>query len=295
MIYYINGYDDNINLSTDNLVIGFFDGLHNGHAKLFKNLKGNTTVLTFNFLKKNQKPIYSLEERVEEIIEVYQLDNVIILDLQKINMNAIAFIENFLKKWNFNQIIVGDDFKFGSDQQDVNLLNRFFNVKIIVRNDNVSTTNIKKMIEQGDVESANLYLLQPYYYTSIVVKGQMLGRKLGFRTANFIYDANKVILGDGVYVTEAELNSVRYQAITFIGVPKTIAGVTSKQFETHLIDYDGPEFYDQELKVIFYKKIDNVKKYPNLNALVSGIKQQILEAKSYFKDNKNNFLSKKSQ
>ncbi len=61
MVYYINSYDDNINLSTDNLVIGFFDGLHIGHAKLFKNLKGNTTVLTFNFLKKNQKPIYSLQ------------------------------------------------------------------------------------------------------------------------------------------------------------------------------------------------------------------------------------------
>ena len=78
--------------------------------------------------------------------------------------------------------------------------------------------------------------------------------------------------------------------MTFIGVPKTIAGITSKQFETHLIDYDGPE-----LKVIFYKKIGNVKKYPNLDALVLGIKQQILAAKSYFKDNKNNFLSKKSK
>lgn len=295
MVYYINSYDDNINLSTDNLVIGFFDGLHIGHAKLFKNLKGNTTILTFNFLKKNQKPIYSLQERIKEISQTYHPNNVIILDLQKINMNAITFIENFLKKWNFNQIIVGDDFKFGNDQQDVNFLNQFFNVNIITRNDNVSTTNIKKMIEQDDIESANQCLLQPYYYTSTVVEGQMLGRKLGFRTANFIYNTTKITPSDGVYITKAELNNISYQAVTFIGVPKTIAGITSKQFETHLIDYDGPEFYGQELKVIFYKKIGNVKKYPNLDALVLGIKQQILAAKSYFKDNKNNFLSKKSK
>lgn len=289
MLYYlIKELNNPVQLETDNLVIGFFDGIHHGHDKLFRDLSGKTTVLTFNFMKKNNLPIYSLEKRINLINELYRPNSIVIMDLQKTNMDAITFINTFLKQWKFKQIVVGEDFKFGNDQLGVELLKKHFLVKDISRNgDDISTTKIKQFIANGDIEQANKNLLCEYSYTAIVIQGRQLGRQLGYKTANFIYDRNFVLPQDGIYITEAKLNDKWYQAITFIGAPETIDDVTSKQFETHLIDYNDGDFYGQELEVKFLKRLADTKKYASLNDLIEGIKIQVEQAKQYFLDRNN--------
>lgn len=285
MIYTIDKLDKNINLKTDNLIIGFFDGIHVGHNKLFKN-EGKTTVLTFNFFKKNTKQIFPLKKRIQIIQELYNPENIIIFDLEKINISAEQFINVFLKKWAFKKIVIGSDFKFGKDQKDVNYLRNFFNIDTIERNeDDVSTSLIKLKLMSGEIEAVNKLLLVYYSFTSIVVDGNKLGRELGYPTANFIYDDSYILPSDGVYITKTVLDNKEYKSLTFLGVPKTINGITNKQFETYILDYDGEEFYGKEITVFFFKKIDIVKKYNSLNDLVNGIKKQVELARKYFLKN----------
>lgn len=282
MIYTINKLTSKINLDTDNLIIGFFDGIHLGHNKLFHNL-GRTTILTFNFFKKNTKQIFPLNKRLDIINELYKPDNIIIFDLEKINVTAKYFIENYLKKWNFKQIIVGEDFKFGSDQKDVKYLKKCFPVNIVKRESNdVSTSLIKEKLMNGEIEIVNKFLLKPYSYVSEVIDGNKLGRKLGFPTANFFYDESYILPSDGIYITKSIINNKEYYSLTFLGIPKTINGITNKQFETYLIDYHGPEFYGEFLNVTFFTKIGEVKKYDNLNDLIIGIREQVEQARKYF-------------
>lgn len=282
MIYTINKLSSKMLLDTDNLVIGFFDGIHLGHDKLFKN-SGRTTVLTFNFFKRNMKQIFPLNKRLKIIEELYHPENIIILDLEQINMTADDFVNKYLKKWNFKQIVVGQDFKFGSDQKNVNYLKQYFPIKIVDREYNdVSTSLIKMKLMSGEIEVVNKLLLVPYSYTSKVIDGNKLGRELGFPTANFFYDESYILPSDGVYITKSIINNKEYSSLTFLGVPKTINGITNKQFETYLLDYEGSEFYGESLTVTFFTKIGEVKKYNSLNDLVTGIKEQVEQAKKYF-------------
>lgn len=283
MIYTIDNKSILLNLKINNLVIGFFDGIHLGHLKLFNSLNDEKfSVLTFNFTKHNTNPLFTFDERINQLIKIKNLENLIILDLNKVNFTSAEFIENFLKKWLIQNIVVGSDFRFGSDQQDVNYLKKFFNVTVINRDDLISSTNIKRLIKNGDIFAANKLLFNKYYYQSNVISGNKLGRELGYKTANFYYDDSLVLPSDGVYITSSILDDIEYMSVTFIGIPKTIDGKTQKQFETHLINYFGEDFYNKQLKVIFHKKIGNVIKYPSLSALKSGINKQIELAKKFF-------------
>lgn len=285
MIYTINKLTPEISIDTDNLIIGFFDGVHLGHDKLFHNL-GRTTVLTFNFFKRNMKQVFPLNKRLEIIQELYNPEDIVIFDLEQINMSAERFIIDYLQQWKFKQIIVGEDFKFGNDQKDVSYLKQYFPIKVVSRKqDDVSTSLIKLKLMSGEIEVVNNLLLMPYSYTGIVIDGNKLGRELGFPTANFFYDERYILPSDGVYITKSVLNSKEYTSLTFLGIPKTINGITNKQFETYLLDYQGPEFYGQSMTVTFFTKISEVKKYNSLNDLVAGIKKQVEQAKKYFLKN----------
>ena len=285
MIYTVNKIEEVPSLKFDDLIIGFFDGLHTGHQKLFNQANGKRVVLTFDFNKSNAKKLYSLQDKINIIQNNYDLIDIVILNLNKLNMTSQDFINLFLKKWNFKKIIVGEDFKFGSNQQNVELLKKYFDVEVIQRdlNNSVSTSKIKNEIVIGNIEDANKYLLQPYYYEDKVIKNTQQARLLGFPTANFLVDDSRTIPGDAIYITRTLFNQKYYPSITFIGIPKYKNANQLKHFETHLLDYDGPEFYGQNIKVEFFKKIDDVKKYNNVDDLIAGINNQIRMVREYFK------------
>lgn len=284
MIYTINKIKDIPTLEFDNLIIGFFDGLHIGHKKLFDRATGKIVVLTLDFNKNNAKKLYLLKDRINIIQTNYGFIDIVILNLNELNMNSYEFVNNFLNKWKFKNIIVGEDFKFGSDQQNIQFLQKFFHVEIISKNINsISTSKIKNQIIIGNIEYANNNLLQTYFYEDKVIKNTQQARLLGFPTANFLIDNIRLIPNDGVYVTKTLLNQKYYESITFIGIPNYNNINHLRHFETHLLDYSGDEFYGQTIKVEFFKKIDDVKKYNNVNELIKGINNQIKIVRKYFK------------
>ena len=130
----------------------------------------------------------------------------------------------------------------------------------------VSSTKIRTALAQGDIATANKYLGRPYDLSGQVVKGQQIGRSLGFPTANIqIAEDYKLLPRDGAYAVHAEVNSIRYKAILNIGDRPTVDG-QKKTIEAHLIDFEG-DLYGQELRVYFQEFLREEKKFESLDAL----------------------------
>ena len=215
------------------LVIGYFNCIHLMHHKLLsKYTKFN--ILTFNdFTAKNKNKIYSFHERIYAL-KKYNPQIIYIYKIQSYNINGLDFINKFLKKINPNKIIVGSNFKFGSDHKNVCFLNRYFNVERIKQNKNISTTNIVNLLHIGKIQEANSFLKNNYIYTSKIIHGRHLGCKIGYPTINL--KLNKLlILPDGVYVTKIYFKNKWFKSVTFIGKSKTTKSL-HRTIETHIFD-----------------------------------------------------------
>jgi riboflavin kinase/FMN adenylyltransferase len=200
------------------LVIGFFDGLHKGHALLFKNLqKEKFNILTFiNVPNKLNNLLYNDRERIADLQTLYP-KNVYLLDLQENNLLTMAFVYKLLNEIKPAQIIVGKDFKFGKQRLgDVKQLQSFFNLKLIDLASKYKTTKIKMLISNGDMQAANKLLISPYTITGIVEHGKGNGSKLGYPTANVTLDKNTLIPKSGSYVGYTYVNEVKYNSAIFI-------------------------------------------------------------------------------
>jgi FAD synthase len=182
------------------LVIGYFNCIHLMHHKLLsKYAKFN--ILTFNdFSNKIKNKIYSFNERIDGL-KKYNPKVIYIYKIQSCNIKGLDFVNNFLKKINPNKIIIGSNFKFGSDHKNAYFLEKYFNVEKIKQNKNISTTNIVNLLHNGKIQQANRFLKNNYTYTSKITQGRHLGCKIGYPTINL--KLNKLlILPDGVYVTK---------------------------------------------------------------------------------------------
>lgn len=274
------------NINIDNLIIGSFDGIHKGHYKLL-NKKGNLVVLIIHNIPHKNKYIYNLTEKIENIKIALKPKHILVFNLKKENCTAFEFIDMYLNNINTKQITIGSDFIFGNDGQNINYLKEYLNnnikLMIIKRTSNsYSTTKIKCLLQTGKIIDVNNKLLIPYSITSKVIKGNQIASKiLNCPTANIKIDKNKIILKSGIYITNTILENHQYNSITFIGKSKSFKN-TKYSVETHLLNYCGDNFYNKKIKVIFIKKIGNVKKYKNINKLKDDINNYILKAKYFF-------------
>ena len=207
------------------------------------------------------------------------VDHLIILPFTKelSQMSSEEFIRDILvDKIQTKTLVIGYDHKFGKNregsfeylQSHSHLFG--FAIEEISRQDvddlGVSSTKIRTALAQGDIATANKYLGRPYDLSGQVVKGQQIGRSLGFPTANIqIAEDYKLLPRDGAYAVHAEVNSIRYKAILNIGDRPTVDG-QKKTIEAHLIDFEG-DLYGQELRVYFQEFLREEKKFESLDAL----------------------------
>jgi len=266
-------------LKIEDLVIGFFDGLHQGHTHLFDDIK-KTTVLTFITIPKKNRTLYPLEERVQQLKRL-GIKDIIIYDLKDDNCTAYEFVKKYLYKLNPKRIIVGSDFVFGSDQKDVTILKDLFNCKI-VKTDKFSSSLIKNKINYGKIKAANAALIQPYYRSSQVIQGQQHGRVLGFPTINFILDQKLVNIYNGVYITNTIIDSKPYPSVTFVGRPLTIDENREVLIETYIINFKQ-DLYGKKLSVVFNKFLMEPKKFKDEAELKINITKYVNSAKKYHK------------
>jgi riboflavin kinase / FMN adenylyltransferase len=282
---------------------GTFDGVHLGHQKIIQRIRnlaretqGETVLITFwphprLVLYPNEHNLRLLTTFEEKAVLLRQLgiDHLITIPFtpEFSQLSSEEFIKKVLiEKIQTKVLVIGYDHRFGKNREgsfeylQANCKNFGFDLEEISRQDveeiGVSSTKIRKALESGDIKTATAYLGRPYELNGLVVKGQQIGRSIGFPTANIhIPNSYKLIPHDGVYAVEAKVEGVLYKAMLNIGNRPTVDG-TKKTVEAHLFDFQG-DLYNKLITVYFKEFIREEKKFSNLDELKS---QLVLDQKT---------------
>jgi len=271
---------------------GTFDGVHLGHKKILGQLVqmahkvgGESVLLTFSphprlVLQPDTelKLLTSLEEKIG-LLEQTGLDHVIIHPFTKefSRTPSLEFVREILvNQIGVKQLVIGYDHHFGRNREgSFDHLKEFgpiygFDVEEIPALDidevNISSTKIRSALTEGDVELAATYLGHPYIIGGEVIKGDQIGRTIGFPTANLdINFQHKLIPADGVYAGYVRLNGEHHKAMANIGRRPTV-GSTRRSVEIHLLDFEG-DLYGQHLHFAVGHRLRDVMNFNGLDAL----------------------------
>ncbi len=280
------------------ITIGTFDGVHIGHKKILERLISNakelgfkSTLLTFfphprMVLQKDAKIklLNTINER-SKIIKDLGLEQLIIHPFTEdfSRLSATEFVRDILvNKLKTKKIIIGYDHRFGRNRNaNINDLISFgstleFDVEEIsaqeINEVSVSSTKIRRALEDGDVKTANSYLGYPYMLTGIVKKGKGLGRTLNFPTANlFIEEDYKLIPRKGVYAVQSYINGSKVFGMMNIGNNPTVGG-TSLSIEIHFFDFND-DLYSKEIQIDILDRIRDEYKFNSVDELKLQLKK----------------------
>ncbi|PZP42563.1 MAG: riboflavin biosynthesis protein RibF [Pseudopedobacter saltans] len=279
------------------VTIGTFDGVHLGHQKIIAQMKkeadrigGETVIITFfphprKVVKEGSPAVLILTTLAEKIslLDSYGVDNVVVVafDEKFSNQSASQYIEDFLwKKFRPKCVIIGYDHRFGHGRMgDYKLLESYgnslgFEVKEIpqqVQNEiSISSTKIREALLKGDIKTADNCLGHPYFFEGMVIKGNQLGRTIGFPTANLdTGDPEKLVPENGVYAVKVGLNGKQYLGMMNIGIRPTVGG-TSRTIEVNILDFDK-DIYGETLKIDVIAYLRGEQKFAGLDALKSQL------------------------
>lgn len=290
----IQGIKCKLNFNTY-VALGSFDGLHVGHMKLInrtidfaKNNGGKSMVYTFknhplSVINKDLAPKLLMDnETKEKVLEKSGIDilNFINFDKEFMKLSPEEFILNLVEKFNVKGIVVGFNYRFGyrnlGDTTLLKDLSQKYNFKLSVvepvkfQEDIVSSSRIRNLIANiGDVKKASEMLLRPFLLSGFVVKGNQIGRSIGFPTINLNYNKNFIIPKQGVYFTIVEYKNSYYKGITNIGYNPTVNN-KNLTVETHILNFHK-DIYDEYIKVYFIDRIRDEKKFDSLEKLAKRI------------------------
>jgi riboflavin kinase/FMN adenylyltransferase len=289
------------------LAIGVFDGVHLGHqavistsAKHAKEAGGTPVVVTFDphpvkVLRPNNAP-HLLTATQHKIALIRDLGVVHLLVLRFDTAFAATSPEDFVQQLvdsskPLREICVGHEWSFGKGRAgNLALLKKLgatfgFNVigveAVKVNGEVVSSTAIRQAIETGDLVKATQMLGREYTILGTVVRGEQLGRKLGFPTANLSAHSEQ-FPPNGVYVTEARIGGALYRGVANLGFRPTVAvGKPERLLELHLFDLDR-EIYGEEMEVRFLRYLRPEQKFADVEALKTQIAADVRQARESF-------------
>ena len=282
------------------LALGFFDCLHIGHRGLIANLCAvseiyglKPAVFTFDdsFFKtlgKTDKLVYNLEERQKMLFEEFGIDKVFVGAPSKefLKMSAEQFL-NYLEQLGIGGIIAGEDFRFGlGAEAGMKELSNWAVSKGILCitqpiiaewNKKISSRDIRKFLENGEVSTANSMLGRRYFFESEVVHGRGVGAKYGLPTANLNISEDKVVPLDGVYDTRVRVGERWFKGVTNVGTCPTF-DFHKRTVETHILDFDE-DIYGEIIRVEFVEPIRCVVKFNSLDELKAQIHSDIAKVR----------------
>ena len=287
--------------------IGNYDGLHLGHQAILESMaqaaqrkKLTSLVITFSphplvVVAPEHKPrLLQTRRQSLESFEAAGLDAVLILrfDRALASLSGEAFFSEVLVgPVRFDEIHVGDNFRFGKDRRgNVELLTqigkkRRFGVVGVpqIRVDElvISSSAIRGVVEDGKVELVRKMLGRPFAVVGEVVEGEGRGRLLQFPTANLEIE-NEMIPRRGVYVTETVVLATRHASVTNVGVRPTYGG-TSLTVETHILDYSA-DLYGERAEVRFLARLRDEERFSGPEALADQIARDRAAAVAYFQN-----------
>jgi riboflavin kinase/FMN adenylyltransferase len=307
-VYY--SLEDFTRLPNAVVTTGTFDGVHIGHRKILQQLNqvaadcaGESVLLTFYphprmVLQPDLalKLINSQSEKIE-LLKSTGLDHLIVHPFTKefSRTSSLDFVRNILVNTiGAKKLVIGYDHHFGRNREgSFDHLKEFgpvygFEVAEISAQDvddvTVSSTKIRKAIEEGDISTANDYLQYPFPLRGQVVHGEHIGNTIGYPTANLVLnDSYKIIPGNGVYAVEVDFPTnerARQKAICNIGIRPTFGG-KFQTIEVHILDFEA-DLYGQELCLRFHKKLRSERKFTGPDALKMQLQKDEKAARSYF-------------
>jgi len=290
------------------IAIGNFDGIHQGHQKIFneakkfaKKNKIKFGVLTFTplpvmfFNKKITNHRLISEDQKLKIFKKYKIDFLINVKFNKTfsKINAIKFIKNIIhNKLNPRLIFVSNNFKFGHQRKgDVNMLKKFgkkYNFELIKtspfkhKGKIISSTKIRKYLQNGNLDLANKLLSRTWFIDGRVKKGKQLGRKLGYRTCN-IFIKNYILPKRGIYAVKVLVGNKKkiYNGIAYLGSRPTFGG-KEIFLETNIFDIKK-NLYNKKLRIFFLKFIRGDEKFDNSSKLIRQMNKDVIIAKKSLK------------
>lgn len=285
-------------LTNTIVTIGTFDGVHLGHQKIIKRLVelknkqgGEIVVFTFDphprkvlFPEQKNLKLITLTEEKCEVLKYFGVDHVLVFPFTKefSQMQANDYIADVIVKGlKTKTLVIGYDHRFGSNREgSIETLKQFatthqFNVEEIPAQEinqlNVSSTRIRKAIDEGDILVANDFLGYSFFITGKVVKGKQLGRTIGYPTANIaIGNEDKLIPKIGVYAVNVMLGKQSYKGMLNIGTNPTTDLDNNIKIEVNIFDFDK-DIYGESIKVEFVKRIRNEEKFANLDELKQAL------------------------
>ena len=287
--------------------LGFFDGVHLGHAALLRECRRlaeetgrKAAAVTFSshpdtlVLGKTPRLINTIEDRVQLLTEA-GMDEVVVLpfDKQMQTMPWQEFLRLLVANYGAAGLVCGHDFRFGNGGTgNASLLAAYCRERNMpcavvpeqtVSGITVSSTHIRSLLEAGKMEEAALFLGHPHILSGTVVTGRKLGRTLGIPTANLSIPEDVVKLPFGVYACKAEAEGKTYIAVTNIGNRPTVGGHRIT-VEPWLLGFDG-DLYSKHLTLSFHSFLRPEQKFPSLEALKEEIQKNAIETRKFFENN----------
>ena len=286
------------------IALGFFDGVHLGHAELIKmakrralELNATPAVLSFDVSPMsvvNGEPIPligNVQTRKDAIIRNFGVSEIIILNFNKalMTMPWEDFISQLVERYKAVHFVLGHDFNCGYRGQGTSRKIAEFCAQHDIGCDivpelklnaiTVSSSHIRTLISQGDIKSASSFLGHPYTISGVVKQGKKLGRTLGAPTINLALDAELVFPQKGVYATIVRADDTEFQAVTNVGTRPSFDDGDALTVEAFLLDYSG-DLYGRELYIDFYDFLRPERMFADANELALQIKQDAENARS---------------
>lgn len=287
------------------VTIGKFDGLHRGHQLLINKIEElayemdlSSVVCAMDFsvyweekgispelLMTKEERRENLESRVDYLVEA-------VFNKEFMRMSGEAFIEKVIyKKLHARYVVVGEGFQFGYKKSgNIELLEQMedkYGYETIVIKKKcyegkiISSSYIKQLIKEGNIEKANDLLGYHFAYEGEVIHGNAIGRTLGIPTVNIIPQKFKILPVKGVYYAVVTMENKFYEAVTNVGDKPTIDDKHKLVVESYLLDYSG-NAYGKTIKVELYDFRRKEKKFQTIDEMKVVMEADVIGAKEFF-------------
>ncbi len=276
------------------VTIGTFDGVHLGHQKILKKLVelknkngGETLLFTFDphprkvlFPEQRDLKLITTTQEKCELLKQFGIDNVLVFPftIEFSKKSAEDYISNIISETlKTKTLVIGYDHRFGSNREgNIETLKQVssnYNFDLIeipaqeINQLNISSTRIRKAIEEGEIEVANSFLGYSFFMSGMVIKGKQLGRTIGYPTANIeLLDLDKIKPKTGVYAVNIIIDQIEFKGMLNVGCNPTTDSDRIQKIEVNIFDF-YKDIYGKIIKIEFIKHLRNEVKFANLDEL----------------------------
>jgi riboflavin kinase/FMN adenylyltransferase len=288
-----NNIDEFTAVKNAVVTIGTFDGVHIGHRKIISRIKeladsigGETVILTFfphprmilHPEDESLKLITTIDEKAR-LMEQLGVDHLIITPFSRdfSNQTAEGYIRDVLvNKIGTKKIVIGYDHRFGKDRQggleDLLRLGPVYGFDVVeipeqdINEVAISSTRIRNALLSNQIDLANSFLGYPFFITGTVIRGDQLGRELGYPTANIVVaEKYKLIPADGIFAVTVNVAGNQHKGMAYIGSRPTVNGIT-RNIEVNIFDFNQ-DIYNQVISMEFHHYVRGDVKFESLDQL----------------------------